>query len=66
MAKDYSQGDGIMWVRLLSIISAVVGTLGMVWSIEIILNTPALLYIVSLMGSQLILTASVMLAVNDA
>ena len=55
-----------MWVRLLSIISAVVGTLGMVWSIEMILNTAALLYIVSLMGSQLILTASVMLAVNDA
>ena len=54
-----------MWVRLLSIISAVVGTLGMVWSIETILNTPALLYIVSLMGSQLILTASVILAVND-
>ena len=55
-----------MWVRLLSITSAAVGTLGMVWSIEIILNTPALLYIVSLMGSQLILTASVILAVNDA
>ncbi len=55
-----------MLVRLLSITSAAVGTLGMVWSIEMILNTPVLLYIASLMGSQLILTASVMLAVNDA